>query len=162
MNRTHDIFNRVFFLDYLLPHPWRNSSLHLILYVVIVRSIRFFSILSFSMCILFSRIFLPTSYFWALIHLNLVDLLLSAIWKFRYIISSSHSPFRSNLCSISACLYMHIFSGIARLAREWISVCVSIWTFSLGMHSLHALADANLIFLFTFNGSPRKCQISEP
>ena len=166
MSRTHAghiMWWVIFQLAVVKPHPLRKSSLHLTLYEVKVRSIKDFSILSFNMCILFRRMFLPTSYFWFLINLNLVDLLPSAIWKFRYVNSSSHRSLRSSLYNINACLYIHILlSGIARFAWWWISVCVSQLTFSLEIHNLHALADASLILLFRFRASPGKCQISEP
>ena len=77
----------------------RNSSLHLILYESSLRLIQFFSILSFRIWSLLSRIFFPTSYFCLLKKLILADLSLSAIWKLRYINSSSHRSFLSNLYS---------------------------------------------------------------
>ena len=137
----------------------RNSSLHLILYESSLRLIQFFSILSFRIWSLLSRIFFPTSYFCLLKKLILADLSLSAIWKLRYINSSSHRSFLSNLYSIRACLYMHIFSGSARFAWAWISVCVRRCTFPLGIHSLHAFADASLMFFFNFSWSPGMCHI---
>ena len=80
------------------------------------------------------RTFFPTSKFCLIMKLHVWDLALSTIWKLSHINSLSHSSFLISLCNINACLYVHMFSGRARLAR---TIVYKMWLMASQLKSIY-------------------------